>query len=496
MSMTKRFTAFVLALIMMLGCVTVVGYADDSYSASIDISMGKVVNGEWTEVTKVNPGEEVTARITLTTSFPCGLGNLLFFYDADFYVDEYESPDNLDINPAYLGAGYNFSATVNTECGGNTRIHNKITNIIGSEKQEQYNWIYVTMDSLGYYNEVFDGSKYLFDINLKVKPDASGKGYLTVLPETISTPASQCQFFNLTIGDPSQLASNNIDSMYDHQVDFSITPEEGDYTEIATLDNGLVITTKFFRQVDGQWVETDKAERGENLKARVYLDSDYPTSSGELMFFYDGNFFTHSYGSAPVELITNTSSGSFTAKNNIDGYFYTSGSSGAQAKVAKMVSEGYISQPAATQGYFYVVYEFGTGKTNTPAFDDAVEGADAEVDNDLWFCEFDLKVAEGDDVPYEGDLVVDSDTITTASRPFGAINVPMGYEDNYDAYGMWLWDANVSLYSTPVSINSKVTFKLDGGKVDGSTDNVVIEDYIGESYDVPEPTKENCTFLG
>ena len=496
MSMTKRFTAFVLALIMMLGCVNVIGSAEDSYNAGIDIKMGKIIDGAWTEVQEVNPGDEVLARVTLTTDFPCGMGNFMFFYDSDFYEDEYQSPDDLStINPAYKGTGYNFSATIVTECGGNARVHNKVTNIIGAENQAKYNWVYIAMDSLGYYNEVFDGSKYLFDIELKVKSDASGKGYFTVLPEIISSPDNESQFFNLSIGDPGELAGQNTEDMYNNYVNFTITPDaEGDYTEIAESENTLVITTKFFREEDGQWIETSKAKRGETLKARVYLDSAYPTSSGELMFFYDNTFFSNGYSANANDLTVNAASGSFAAQNAVEGWFYTPESSGAQAKVAKMVSEGYIAQADVdANDYFYIIYEFGEGKTNTPAFDDDVEGADAVVDNDLWFCEFELTVA--DDATDEGDIVVNPDTIATENSPFGAVNVPKGYENSYNAFGMWLWDADVQLYSNPVSLESTVTFDANGGTID-SEPSKEITGYIGETYTVPTAVKDGSTFAG
>ena len=60
--------------------------------------------------------------------------------------------------------------------------------------------------------------------------------------------------------------------------------------------NGTTVTfaTKFFKQVDGSWVETTRAKPGETVKARVYLGTDYFSNSSDLLFFYDKGFFTHS----------------------------------------------------------------------------------------------------------------------------------------------------------------------------------------------------------
>ena len=54
----------------------------------------------------------------------------------------------------------------------------------------------------------------------------------------------------------------------------------------------LSITTKIFRLVDGAWTETEKVQQGEEVRARIYLNTDYYTNSGNLLFFYNNDFFT------------------------------------------------------------------------------------------------------------------------------------------------------------------------------------------------------------
>ncbi|MBR4767248.1 MAG: InlB B-repeat-containing protein, partial [Clostridia bacterium] len=502
MSITKRFTAFVLAFMMLLGCVTVTGFADDTRNATFTIKMGKITDGVWAETTEVNPGDDVVARIYLTTDFYAAPQTLEFFYDADFYEDNYKNNDELDtMNPYYLNKGY-YPPMV----GRNTAIQNRTNNCLTDEQQARYNWIYLVID----YDdetkcEIHDGSEYLLDIELKVKDTASGQGWFTVLPETFKKPAEPINPGNFVICEQELPVLYATKAEYNHlfsdmglndSVNISVAPEtEGDFMEIPESENKLVVTTKFFREENGEWIETTKAKRGETLKARVYLDSAYPTNSGELLFFYDNTFFTNAYGTGENNLTVNTASGSFAAQNDVEGWFYTPGSTGAQAKVAKMVNNGYIDQNyVSANDYFYVIYEFGPGKTNTPAFDDDNTTADTTVDNGLWFCEFELTVA--DNAEDEGDLIVNPDTIASEQHEYGAFNVPKGYEGSYNTFGMWLWDAEVVRKSNPVSLESKVTFKLDGGTVNGSGDPVVIEDYIGSTYTVPAPVKEDCTLLG
>ena len=68
----------------------------------------------------------------------------------------------------------------------------------------------------------------------------------------------------------------------------------------ATADDGsaLNIETKFFKEVGGEWVETTKVKPGDVVKARVYLSTDYYSNDSSLLFFYDKDFFTHSYVTA------------------------------------------------------------------------------------------------------------------------------------------------------------------------------------------------------
>ena len=51
--------------------------------------------------------------------------------------------------------------------------------------------------------------------------------------------------------------------------------------DVRSFDgNTLTISTKIFREVNGEWVEAEKVKQGETVKARVFLGTDYYTSSG------------------------------------------------------------------------------------------------------------------------------------------------------------------------------------------------------------------------
>ena len=76
----------------------------------------------------------------------------------------------------------------------------------------------------------------------------------------------------------------------------------------AATDDGfdLNIKTKIFRQVNGTWTETEKVKRGESVKARVYLNTTYFANAGELLFFYNNDFFEDAYTSSIQPLAVNS----------------------------------------------------------------------------------------------------------------------------------------------------------------------------------------------
>jgi len=52
------------------------------------------------------------------------------------------------------------------------------------------------------------------------------------------------------------------------------------------------IDTKFYRYDGTKWVETTKAKKGEEIKARIFLDTDFNLSAAALLYFYSGDFLS------------------------------------------------------------------------------------------------------------------------------------------------------------------------------------------------------------
>ncbi|MBQ2842223.1 MAG: InlB B-repeat-containing protein [Clostridia bacterium] len=255
----------------------------------------------------------------------------------------------------------------------------------------------------------------------------------------------------------------------------------------ASVDDGstLEISTKFFKEVNGEWVETEKVRvnPADTVKARVYLGTDYYSNGSTLLFFYDKDFFTHTYSTSGVNsLKVNTEAGSFAAANNVYGNFVADYDMSADAE-----DNGIDSSFLADHSAMYVSLHVGNGGKNV-MFDDST-----------WLFEFEFTVAG--DADGEGDLFVKESTIQNTSNEYALIDVPKGPSNGsaVDTWPMYLWDATPVLNSQPVSTLSSVTFDANGGEYNDGTDSYVVEDLIDTAIDsstIPVPSKTGYSFMG
>ncbi len=249
----------------------------------------------------------------------------------------------------------------------------------------------------------------------------------------------------------------------------------------ATTDDGsaLTIATKFFKEVDGEWVETTKVRPNDVVKARVYLGTDYYSNDSTLLFFYDKDFFT--LGSTGA-LAVNSSD--FATANGITASY------NANPNVNSQVAKGYIDA-AFLNDYSAVTANV---HTENPANDGNIM-----YDNSDWLLEFTMTVNA--DASGEGDFFVKDTTVQSTTNDRGIVNVPKGPADgnDMDIWAMWLWDADVALSSQPVTTISSVTFNANGGAYNDGTDSKVIEGEIDAEIatdSVPVPVLEGYTFMG
>ena len=108
------------------------------------------------------------------------------------------------------------------------------------------------------------------------------------------------------------------------------------------------IDTKFYRYDGSEWVETTKAARGESVKARVFLTTDFALGGSDFFFFYPSDVLTQDpteyedgSGDDRYMLITNTDPDSKIYDFGIEGEFAFGES--VEDILAVQMDEGYIT---------------------------------------------------------------------------------------------------------------------------------------------------------
>ena len=249
----------------------------------------------------------------------------------------------------------------------------------------------------------------------------------------------------------------------------------------------LTINTEILREVNGEWVKTDKVERGEKVKARVYLGTDYFASSGELLFFYSNKFFADSYGTGANTLVVNPY---YSSSYGIEGTFYAASSNPAKAIEDAMLADGRItSQIAADYNPINVSYSFGSEVRNK------------KFDSSNWFCEFVLTVNDNAPAGEFGYFLAYEATAASPDYMDGYINIPKGAYDGYteSVTGMFNWEANLVFTNAPVEIYQNlvsVTFDAKGGEFADGSVTKSFEGEAGTALSIEDPTSLGQKFAG
>lgn len=256
----------------------------------------------------------------------------------------------------------------------------------------------------------------------------------------------------------------------------------------STTDKNLAFKTEFYRFDGTDWVQTDRVKRGEEVKLRLFVDTSYYTNAGEIILFYDKDFFinpTSVTADVSNELTFNSDPASSAALNGANGSYMLTSKDNFVIK--DLVTNGCITQDFAdTYGAYTISYNFKptTGKM---------------ISGDQWFAEIPMIVSPT--ASGTGYCFVEENTLLTPERE-GYINIPVsadGLEDS-ESQGLWLHNVNFSEERYPVSIDSKITFDANGGEfAEGDPNTFVIEGFVGDAVDetvIPEVSMAGSTFLG
>ena len=260
--------------------------------------------------------------------------------------------------------------------------------------------------------------------------------------------------------------------------------------------DGLKFRTEIYRlDENGEWVYTEKVMPGEEVRARLFIDTEYNAGNGEILLFYDGDFFDSSdFYAEDIEydLALNPSVTSAPGAYNITGKLYKATYNNTTIK--NLVENGYFDVKYLNEHpAFIATYEFPIG-------------ADCQViSDDEWFFEVKLKVKDSEKLADTvGDFYIKENTIANTTDGYWAyVNVTKETEGSsyaMDADSMFLWDADVTVKSHPVTIYNTIRFDANGGAFDAeNTETFTIDGTVGAKVDystIPEVSKPGFSFKG
>ena len=562
MKTIKRLVAIALALLMILGSVSVASAAwnvdtSEGKTLSITTEIFRKVNNEWTKTDKVKQGEEVKARIYLNTDYYTNTGNLLFFYNNDFFEDSFgAAKQTLTVNPYYAEKPYGISGSFVGQDGSPVEDYVLGYGKIDEEFADSHDFVYISYQfESGATNQKLSESQWIFEIPLTVKNDAAngtGVGDFFAVEATTRSTGFQKGYINVPKG-PYDGTQKNITSMsnWDATLDYDSNPvtlytnlvsvsfdagtygefddgssvyrtegDEGDKIEVpeptrtnfkfvgwivkgadestaasvtkfpststeyeavwestTASEDTLDFVTKFYRldPETNEWVYTEKVKRGETVKARLFVDTSFYTNAGNIIVFYDKDFFDDGYNyNDKQDLVINTDPQSTAALYDMAGEF------------TKVPADGNAVKNLVNRGY--ITFEFEENKNK-------------KIDGNYWLAEFTFTVS--DEAEGEGEMVVDTNTIkNSGTGVYAYINLPRGEKDGAKETNesMYFWDVNATSKSYPVTLDSSITLLANGGAFDAENeDEFVIEGYIGDAVDystVPALIRSGYTFKG
>lgn len=589
MTKFKRLVAVMLAILMVLTSVSVMAFADANDGTGTTLTLTtkifRQVGGEWKETTQVIPGETVKARVYVGTNYYTSSGQLLFFYNTDFFEDASATGiKELAVNDEYSISGITgeyFSSESDTPIIATLTRKGFMDGIadinsdLSADKLAFFNITYdFPKDAEGKYinNQLLKADEWLCEFDLTVKAEAditASAGNFFVLPASAKSPDFKRGYIDVpkgsyggsyyevdnmnnwtatlagtnaevtlytdyveatfNAGEDAAFADGSTQMVYNGNAGEPLEPAEpkkvgynflgwvkvggqdlspDTVTEFpdasatydaawepkASDDYHLGFRTEIWRTND-QGVEelTDKVIPGEDVTMKIFVDTDYYTTNGNIIVFYENDFFTDNYqdkvavsvrlnevGSAVTEGISNATITAIPKDHRV-----LIGSKSTPPLVPDYISEEFND----THNAFLIKFDFEDGKAH-------------QLSSDEWLFSIDLKVL--DTARGCGKGVIVEETIQNKDRQTAYTNIAVGADANATpdaAKPLYLYDINYEIKNEKACTFTQVTFDADEGTFAEVTEDIyTIEGHITDPIPadkLPEdPTKDTFTFEG
>ena len=249
------------------------------------------------------------------------------------------------------------------------------------------------------------------------------------------------------------------------------------------------LDTKFYRYDGTEWVQTTKAKKGESVKARVFLTTDFALTAGEMLFYYPSEFLTfdpsgYPQGTTSTSYSLTVNNGTFKA-NLLPGV-------GATSLFNDMLWEGYITEEDI-EGQSWIMIA-SMKPLNGPV----------QFDGKDWFFELDFIV--NSEPTGEGQLYLSTECIadydyfmslTVLGADLGGGDEILSCDEEY--LGQFVYTSNDQDADSTLSANNTVVFTTDNGTITGTKEySGDIGDKIStiEGFALPTAAAEGKQFLG
>ncbi len=234
-----------------------------------------------------------------------------------------------------------------------------------------------------------------------------------------------------------------------------------------------------------KWVVATNVERGETVKARVFIETSFAAGDGQVICFFNNEVFSAEEARG-LSIVTNRSETSTAYKFLANGSYSTA--SPTHNNVLNLVKYGYITKEfLETHSPIIFTFRFESYKCRV-------------ISGDEWFVEFELKVK--DDAFGKGDFLIVPETIVNSVDGYYAyINMTTGEEGQSTLEcNKNLMDTTVNAYaeSKPVSSGyARAIFDANGGTISENSSNIsTVISKVGDIVTMPDVNNRNDFTFG
>lgn len=226
---------------------------------------------------------------------------------------------------------------------------------------------------------------------------------------------------------------------------------------------------------DINWIETTTAKPGEEVKARVYIGTDYYTYSGNIALLFDSRFLdnpTFEDDGVRKSLETNGSYMGGAVRFGAD----SAGWYSDETKFSQNINGSLVKRGIIGSDYFddydliANVLDIKSGKTTL-------------LTSDEWVVEYELTVYDNEytrTVDTEGTARIPKELAASSTTGYPMfINMPKGEANTNEATGMYFWDANVKTTEGVLTTTGEVVLDANGGYYDNEGAYTVTQSISG-----------------